>query len=58
MKIVFLLLGFVAGAAYACWRLKGSLTWLEAARALHPRAPKPGAGAETQGGGGGPHEPH
>lgn len=56
MTISALLVGLLAGAAYATWRLKGSLSWLEALRALHPRAPKPG-GAETQGGGGGPKEP-
>lgn len=56
MKFAFLLSGLLAGAAYATWRLKGSLSWLEALRALHPRAPRPG-GAETQGGGGGPNEP-
>ncbi len=57
MTISALLVGLLAGAAYATWRLKGSLSWLEALRALHTRAPKPG-GAETQGGGGGPLEPH
>lgn len=56
MKFAFLLCGMLAGAGYATWRLKGSLTWLEALRALHPRAQRPG-GAETQGGGGGPSEP-
>ena len=56
MTIVALLVGLLAGAAYAVWRLKGPLSWLEALRALHPRAPRPG-GAETQGGGGGPQEP-
>lgn len=55
MKFGFLLIGLLAGAGYATWRLKGALSWLEALRALHPRAPRPGA--ETQGGGGGPQEP-
>lgn len=56
MKFAFLLSGLLAGAAYATWRLKGSMTWLEALRALHPRAPRSDR-AETQGGGGGPKEP-
>jgi len=57
MTISALLVGLLAGAAYATWRLKGSLSWLEALRALHPRAPRPHGGAEMAGGGGGPQEP-
>lgn len=56
MKVLFLLSGLLAGAGYATWRLKGALSWIEALRALHPRAPRFGS-AETQGGGGGPQEP-
>lgn len=56
MNFALPIVGLLVGAGYATWRLKGSLSWLEALRALHPRAPRPG-GAETQGGGGGPNEP-
>lgn len=56
MWIASLIGGLLAGAGYATWRLKGDMPWIDALRALHPRAPRPG-GAETQGGGGGPSEP-
>ena len=54
--LLLLLIALVVGMLYAAWRLKGSMSWVDALRALHPRAPRPG-GAETQGGGGGPKEP-
>lgn len=56
MGFIILLVGLLVGAGYATWRLKGPLPWIEALRALHPRAPRPTV-HETQGGGGGPNEP-